>query len=70
VQMSQKELATLAFSALFEEVKRETPNPNGTEYHLKTQLILRNSTAFPPGYSQGKSGFGTKQPKAARNFRK
>lgn len=70
VQMSQKELATLAFAALFEEVKRETPNPNGTEYHLKTQLILRNSTAFPPGHSSDKSSSSTKPPRPARKLRK
>lgn len=52
VQMSQTELATLAFNALLKEVKRETPAPNGTEYILRTHLILRNSTAFPPNDSQ------------------
>lgn len=51
IQMSQTELARLAFDALYKEVKRETPSPNGTEYTLKTQLILRNSTAFPPDNS-------------------
>lgn len=49
IQMSQTELARLAFDALYKEVKRETPLPTGTEYALKTQLILRNSTAFPSG---------------------
>src|SRR5208282_2037351 len=52
VQMSQTELATLAFNALFKEVKRETPSPNGTEYILKTHLILRNSTTFPQDNKQ------------------
>jgi len=47
VQMSQTELARLAFNALLNEVERETPAPEGTEYVLKTRLILRNSTAFP-----------------------
>ncbi|MGB2640124.1 MAG: LacI family DNA-binding transcriptional regulator [Candidatus Acidiferrum sp.] len=47
IQMSQTEIATLAFNALLKEVKREAPSPNGTEYVLKTHLILRNSTAFP-----------------------
>jgi DNA-binding LacI/PurR family transcriptional regulator len=51
IQMSQTELARLAFDALYKEVKRETPSPNGTEYTLKTQLILRSSTAFPAGSS-------------------
>jgi LacI family transcriptional regulator len=48
VQMSQKDLAKLAFDALLNEVQRETPAPDGTEYVLKTQLVLRSSTAFPP----------------------
>jgi DNA-binding LacI/PurR family transcriptional regulator len=52
IQMSQTELARLAFDALYKEVKRETPAPNGTEYILKTQLILRSSTSFPPRVSK------------------
>ncbi|MGB8473377.1 MAG: LacI family DNA-binding transcriptional regulator [Candidatus Acidiferrum sp.] len=55
IQMSQTELATLAFNALLKEVKRETPSPNGTEFVLKTQLILRNSTTFPSSNNQTKS---------------
>jgi LacI family transcriptional regulator len=55
VQMSQKEVARLAFDALFAEVKRETPSPNGTEYQLKTHLILRKSTTFSPSESPKKS---------------
>ena len=47
VQMSQSELARLAFEALLKEVKRETPIPEGSEYVLKTHLVLRNSTTFP-----------------------
>jgi LacI family transcriptional regulator len=54
VQMSQAELATLAFNALLKEVKREAPAPNGTEFVLKTQLILRSSTTFPSGNYQVK----------------
>jgi len=49
IQMSQSELARLAFSALLAEVQREVPSPNGTEYVLQTQLILRHSTTFAPG---------------------
>ena len=52
VQMSQTELATLAFNALLKEVKRETPLPGGTEYILRTHLILRHSTTFPPNNNQ------------------
>ena len=44
VQMSQAELARLAFNALLTELQRETPSPTGTEYVLKTQLVLREST--------------------------
>jgi LacI family transcriptional regulator len=55
IQMSQAELATLAFNALLKEVKRDAPAPNGTEFVLKTQLILRNSTTFPSSNNQVKS---------------
>ncbi len=55
VQMSQTELARLAFDALFEEVKRETPVPGGTEYILQTQLVLRRSTTFPISHNKVKS---------------
>src|SRR5438132_14323828 len=48
VQMSQAELARLAFKALLTEVERDTPAPNGTEYVLQTDLILRKSTALVP----------------------
>jgi DNA-binding LacI/PurR family transcriptional regulator len=46
VQMSQTELARLAFNALLSEVERETPAPNGTDYFLKTNLVLRESTGL------------------------
>lgn len=49
VQMSQSELARLAFHALLTEVQRETPAPHGAEYTLKTSLVLRESTAMAPG---------------------
>jgi LacI family transcriptional regulator len=45
VQMSQAELARLAFEALLVEVSRQTPRPSGTEYPLETRLIVRGSTA-------------------------
>ena len=54
VQMSQTELATLAFNALLKEVKREIPAPGGTEYILKTQLVLRSSTTFPKSHNKAK----------------
>jgi LacI family transcriptional regulator len=46
VQMSQAELARLAFKALLAEVEREAPIPKGTEYMLRTNLLLRESTAL------------------------
>lgn len=55
IQMSQSELARLAFEALLKEVKRETPAPEGTEYVLKTRLVLRSSTIFPPSHAKDKA---------------
>lgn len=49
VQMSQAELARLAFHALLSEVQREAPAPHGTDYTLQTSLVLRESTAMAPG---------------------
>jgi len=48
VEMSQTELGRLAFQALLHDVQRETPNPKGTEYTLKTTFVLRDSTAMNP----------------------
>jgi len=48
VEMSQTELGRLAFQALLHDVQRETPNPKGTEYILKTTFVLRDSTAMNP----------------------
>jgi LacI family transcriptional regulator len=50
VQMSQKELAQIAFRALLNEVGRESPSTQKSEYELNTNLILRRSTAMalPP----------------------
>jgi LacI family transcriptional regulator len=61
VQMSQAEIATLAFNALLNEVQRAAPVPTGTEYVLKTQLILRNSTTFPPTNNQVKTRASSKR---------
>ncbi|MDE3136544.1 MAG: LacI family DNA-binding transcriptional regulator [Acidobacteriota bacterium] len=46
VKMSQTEIAQLAFDALLAEVQREAPSPSGTEYTLRTSLVLRDSTAL------------------------
>jgi len=47
VEMSQAELARLALEALLSEVSRPEPSPVGTEFELKTALVLRESTAAP-----------------------
>jgi LacI family transcriptional regulator len=47
VQMSQAELARLAFDALLAEVK--APSATGKEYVLTTHLVLRESTNLAPG---------------------
>jgi LacI family transcriptional regulator len=49
VQMSQAELARIAFHALLTEVQNDNPSPTGTEYLLKTHLVLRESTHLVSG---------------------
>jgi LacI family transcriptional regulator len=49
VQMSQAELARLAFNALLAELQRTAPSPTGTEYVLQTHLVLRESTRLVAG---------------------
>ena len=46
VQMSQMELAKIAFEALLNEVQRESPSNERCEYDLTTNLVLRRSTAL------------------------
>jgi DNA-binding LacI/PurR family transcriptional regulator len=53
VQMSQAELARIAFHALLSEVERKQPSEQGTEYVLKTSLVLRDSTALAPTATRG-----------------
>lgn len=49
VQMSQSELAKLAFHALINEVQLQSAAPpRGSQYRLNTNLILRRSTALAP----------------------
>jgi len=56
IEMSQAELARIAFRALLEDVQRKTPNPRGTEYLLTTNLILRESTALNSKWSGKQRG--------------
>jgi len=48
VQMSQAELARIAFKALMYDVEKAGPADGGREYPLNTSLILRRSTALAP----------------------
>jgi len=48
VKMSQTEIARLAFNALLADVQRTAPSPNGSEFILRTSLVLRDSTAIAP----------------------
>ena len=46
VQMSQSELACLAFNSLITEAERKEPSMKSAEYGLKTSLVLRKSTSI------------------------
>jgi LacI family transcriptional regulator len=46
IEMSQAEIARMAFRALFEDVNQKVPDPKGTEYVLMTSLVLRESTGL------------------------
>lgn len=48
IQMSQAELARMAFKALLADVDLKTPAADGSEYVLETDLVLRKSTAMAP----------------------
>ena len=49
VQMSQTEIARLSFSALLDSLE-PTRHANGRQvYSMKTNLVLRHSTALAPG---------------------
>ncbi|MFZ0320421.1 MAG: LacI family DNA-binding transcriptional regulator [Candidatus Sulfotelmatobacter sp.] len=48
VQMSQHELAKIAFRALMNEVECEPPAQQHHRYELNTSLVLRRSTALAP----------------------
>jgi LacI family transcriptional regulator len=56
VKMSQTEIARLAFHALLTEVERKAPAPTGSEYTLKTTLVLRDSTGMAPSATSRAKG--------------
>jgi LacI family transcriptional regulator len=66
IRMSQSGLAKLAFGALLKEVQRETPLPEGSEYILKTHLVLRSSTTLSPTYNHRKSKSSSSSKRSAR----
>jgi LacI family transcriptional regulator len=65
VQMSQNELATIAFQALLSEVECSSPSHESRRYELITSLVLRRSTAMaqagrrPPMSPKGKRARGS-----------
>ncbi len=68
VKMSQTEISHLAFNALLNEVQREAPSPDGTEYVLHTSLVLRDSTALVRNAS-GRGGRMSAVPRHAASAR-
>jgi LacI family transcriptional regulator, galactose operon repressor len=67
VEMSQPEIARLAFQALLADVRREEPNPHGTEYVLKTNFVLRDSTAINLQSSTQSSARVSNAPRGSRS---
>jgi LacI family transcriptional regulator len=65
VQMSQTELAKLAFKALISKVEKESGTSTRSEYLLTTSLVLRRSTALAP--ARGKHATLSKQTRDARS---
>jgi hypothetical protein len=48
-QMSQMEIADMAFRALLDSVEPPCSEPSRQVYAIKTNLVLRRSTALAPG---------------------
>lgn len=69
VKMSQTEIARLAFHALLSEVQRKLPSIDGSEYALRTSLVLRDSTAMASRSSPRQSRGGRTGAKAAGKTR-
>jgi DNA-binding LacI/PurR family transcriptional regulator len=66
VQMSQYELAKIAFQALLNEVEREPQSPGGQRYELTTSLVLRRSTALARIGKRGPAPLKAIPPAASR----
>jgi len=55
VQMSQRELAKIAFQALLNEVEDDATPKDRHKYELTTSLVLRRSTALAPAGASAKT---------------
>ncbi len=55
VQMSQRELARIAFEALVKDSENPTRSERRTDYVMNTTLVLRDSTALAPKSSASRS---------------
>ena len=66
VQMSQTQLAQIAFQALLKETERETSSHERSEYELNTNLILRRSTALAPATGNPAKSLKRNQPGGPR----
>jgi LacI family transcriptional regulator len=64
VQMSQKELAKIAFRALLNEIEADPSSHERHEYELTTSLVLRRSTALAP---TGRSAASSKRTASSRS---
>jgi len=60
VQMSQRELARIAFQALLNEAEYDPSSHERHKYELTTNLILRRSTALAPAATVSKRGNGSR----------
>jgi LacI family transcriptional regulator len=63
IQMSQAELARMAFKALIRSVQHKPGQAEASEYSLDTNLILRRSTALAPGPGRKPRGARKNSPK-------
>lgn len=70
VKMSQTEIARLAFHALLSEVQRKTVSRDGSEYVLRTSLVLRDSTAMAPKSSPQQGRYSGPSVRASSSVRR
>jgi len=66
VEMSQRELAKIAFHALLNEVERDPSSHEPQKYELNTSLVLRRSTALAPSGRNNTESLQSEQAKGSR----